>query len=507
MRRVQLPLYLKILGWFFLNLALLCGGFALLFQAQFRLNLDWLFTVGARERFEAARDLVISELNTTSPEDWGQVIYRFDAAYQNVRFGLFDEDAKRLVGEIEELPEDVRKRILEGPPELARRLRPSSGDGEVSPLSAQASPEPDLEPGNDAGRRRRRRPPPIRALLRTTDPTQYWLLASGRVENQQLGDPMRVILVANSSSISAGGLIFNLRPWIEVGLGAVVFSLLFWLPLVGGITRSVGQMTQATRQIADGRFDVRVAMRRRDELGSLAESINQMAARLDGFVKGQKRFLGDIAHELCSPLARLQLALGILEERAGEGQIAFVQSAAEKAEQMAALVGELLLFSKAAFGGSAVRLQPVDVRAAAEEAVRREAVEGADVRLGISPNLFAAADPDLLIRALANLIRNAIRYAGKEQPIELRAAREGAEAVIRVIDSGPGVPEEELAKIFEPFYRLDASRTRDTGNVGLGLTIVKACVQSCCGSVTAHNHRQPKGFEVQIRLGAAEKVP
>ena len=130
---------------------------------------------------------------------------------------------------------------------------------------------------------------------------------------------MRVVLVVRSNTISAGGLIFDPKPWLALGFGVVVFSLLFWLPLVRGITRTIGRMMQTTRQIADGRFDVRVNLRRRDELGALGESIDQMAARLDGLVAGQKRFLGDIAHELCSPLARLQMALGILEQRATRG--------------------------------------------------------------------------------------------------------------------------------------------------------------------------------------------
>ena len=240
-----------------------------------------------------------------------------------------------------------------------------------------------------------------------------------------------MVLVARSKSVSGGGLILDPRPWLALGLGAVVFSLLFWLPLVRGITRSMARMTHATRQIADGRFDVRVNARRRDELGSLGEAIDQMAARLDGFVLGQKRFLGDIAHELCSPLARLQMALGILEQRATEEQRIYMKAASEKAEQIAALVGELLTFSKASFGASAVRLQPVKIRAAAEEAVRRETGEGVDIRLEISEDLSSAADPELLVRALANLLRNALRHAGNAAPIHVSAEQaEDGEVVI-----------------------------------------------------------------------------
>ncbi|MEA3211976.1 MAG: hypothetical protein QOE70_5033 [Chthoniobacter sp.] len=493
--RLRLPLYARILIWFFLNLVAVAAVVALLFNAQFLFNLDWLLATGARERIEAVRDLIVGELNTTPPDEWHRIVERYSEAYR-VRFALLDEEGNQLIGDSTELPNEVRERIL------ARADFPARGrSGEERPTEFRPS-EPPPERGSDRGRRWRG--PPLRALLRTTNPTRYWLLASARLDNALAGDPMRVILVARSSTLSGGGLVFDARPWVAVGMGAVVFSLLFWLPLVRGITRTVGRMVHTTRQIADGRFDVRVNLRRRDELGSLAESIDQMAARLDGFVTGQKRFLSDIAHELCSPLARLQMALGILEQRAPADQSGYVRSAADKAEQIAALVGELLSFSKASFGATAIQLQPVKVPDAVEEAVRRERTDGMDLRLDIPDDLVVTGNSDLLIRALANLLRNAIQHAGAAGPITIQAARDGDEITISVADSGPGVPEAELPKIFDAFYRLDASRTRDTGGVGLGLAIVKTCLDSCCGTVNARN-RQPHGLEVLLHLPAAKE--
>jgi len=228
-----------------------------------------------------------------------------------------------------------------------------------------------------------------------------------------------------------------------------------------------------------------------------------MAARLNGFVAGQKRFLGDIAHELCSPLARLQMVLGIMEQRAEEGkQAEYAKSAGEKAQQIAALVNELLVFSRASFGATAVNIQPVAVREAVEEAVQREMSEPDQIKTEIDDGLTVLADRELLVRAVANLLRNALRYSEGAGPITVAAAREDAFVAIRIADSGPGVPEEELPKLFDAFYRLDRSRTRETGGVGLGLTIVKTCVESCGGTVVAHN-RHPCGLEVVIRLAMA----
>ena len=228
-----------------------------------------------------------------------------------------------------------------------------------------------------------------------------------------------------------------------------------------------------------------------------------MAARIDGLIHGQKRFLGDIAHELCSPLARLQMSLGILEQRATEADASYIRTASEKAEQIGGLVGELLSFSKASFGGSSIQLRTVRVREVADEAIRREKTDGAEILVDVPGDLHVSAEPDLLIRAIANLLRNSIRHAAASGPIALRATRDGDEVTVAIADQGPGVPDAELPKIFDAFYRVDSSRTRDTGGIGLGLAIVKTCIDSCSGTVTARN-REPHGLEMQIRLHAAE---
>jgi two-component system sensor histidine kinase CpxA len=234
-----------------------------------------------------------------------------------------------------------------------------------------------------------------------------------------------------------------------------------------------------------------------DELGTLSQAINNMAQRLDGFVTGQKRFLGDIAHELCSPLARLRVALGILEERVSGSQHPDVSRAAEQADEIAALVNELLSFSKASLGATHAKLQQVPLRALVDLAVRREVSDGEQVEVKIAPDLRVEVEPELLTRALANLLRNAIRYAGMAGPITIAAEPRDGLVALMVSDCGPGIPEAELQRIFDPFYRLDASRDRETGGVGLGLAIVKTCVEACQGTVIAEN-RRPTGFQVTI---------
>jgi two-component system sensor histidine kinase CpxA len=461
----RFPLYAKILSWFFVNLLVLVAIFLLLVNAQFRFDLDWVFATAARQRVEAMRDLIVGDLNTTRPDEWDRVIEGFSDAY-NVRLALLDENGEGLIGSIDPLTPEVQGRITE------------------------------------AAQRRNHH---VEAFIRTTNPSRYWLLVSAEPDNPQAGGPMHVLLVAESNSVTLGGLIMDLRLGWLLALGSALFSILLWLPLLRGMTKSIRQMTEATERIAKGQFDVRVPARRRDELGVLAAAINRMGLRLDGLVKGQTRFLGDVAHELCSPLSRLQMALGIIEQRADDRQKIYATLAIEKASQIAQLVNELLTFSKASFGGSTVRIQPVPLGDAVEEAIQHEKTEGAKIETAISAGLFVSADPELLLRALSNLLRNAIRYGADAGPIRIQAARQEQTVTITITDCGPGVPEAELEKIFDAFYRVDASRNRQTGGSGLGLAIVKTCIDSCNGSVTAEN-RLPHGLAVQVRLPAAEEA-
>ena len=460
--RARFPLSAKILSWFFLNLLVLVAVFLIVIDAQFRFDIGWVFSTAARQRVNTMRDLIVGQLNTTRPDEWDRVLDNFSDAYQ-VRLALFDEHGERLIGTADPLPPEVRAQVVRSAAERGTR---------------------------------------VEALLRTRNPSRYWLLVSAQPDNLEAGGPMRVLLVAEANSVTLGGLIMDLRLGWLVVFGSALFSVLFWLPLLREMTRFIGQMTDATKRIAEGEFNVRVPARRRDELGVLAEAINQMGIRLDGFVKGQTRFLGDLAHELCSPLSRLQMALGIIEQRADQRQGTYVALAMEKASHISQLVNELLTFSKASFSDSTVQLEPVQACAAIDEAIHQEKTENSRIQSTAAEDLFVSANPELLVRALSNLLRNAIRYGAENGPILVQAAREPDGILITVSDCGPGVPKEELPKIFDAFYRVDASRNRQTGGSGLGLAIVRTCIESCNGIVTAEN-RLPHGLAVHIHLQAA----
>ena len=137
-----------------------------------------------------------------------------------------------------------------------------------------------------------------------------------------------------------------------------------------------------------------------------------------------------------------------------------------------------------------------------QRAVEREKTPTAAVEVSVDRTLKVRADPDYLFRALSNLIRNSIRYAGDAGPILVSAVTGQEEVLITVSDCGPGLPDDQLDRAFAPFHRLEPSRNRDTGGAGLGLAIVRSCVEACSGTVRCIN-RQPRGLAVEIRLAKA----
>ena len=489
--RLRIPIYGQILAWFFLNLAVLCAILYLRARVEFRLGLDALLLGAAGERIQAVGNIIGQELSERGPTEWDAILRRFSEAY-GTEFTLFLNDASQLAGSKTLLPAQVRHKILEGRVPTRPALREPLPPRQRKPASG--SPEPETgagRPGRDP-----------KFMLRTSDPTRYWV--GIRIPVADGKDPRRLqtTLLASSPSLGGSGLFVDVKPWLFAALGAVALSALLWLPFVRGLTHSIGELTGATERIAEGQFDIQVSGNRGDELGRLAHAVNRLATRLAGFVTGQKRFLGDVAHEFCSPLARLQMALGILEQRVEERQRPYVEDLRAEAQEMSELVNELLSFSKASLKPGEIKITAVGLLEVASRVMAREASETVQVEMDIPEGLQALAEPELLARALGNVLRNAIRYAATAGPITLAARVEKDLVVLSVADCGPGVPPESLSKLFDPFYRVDNSRTRQTGGVGLGLTIVRTCMEACGGRVTARN-RESGGLQVNLYLAPA----
>jgi two-component system, OmpR family, sensor histidine kinase CpxA len=511
--RLRTSLFTRILLWSFLNLAVVgsvLGGF---FALQFRLQPDSVLFAGNRLQYVAAQ-LMTESRGATTAEARAALLRRYSTTYE-ADFLLFGEDGQQLAGTKTALPSSVLAfidaeqgmrpgprgsggvRVPRPPPPPDDRAAPSQPSGDRMPPPVADAFRPGSR-GQRGGGREGMGPPgePI-FRERTTNPTRYWV--GMRMPLFEAGErrPSLAVLVVCSDSMSGRGLFFDVRPWVFVAAAIVLLSMVIWLPFVRGLTRSIGQMTTTAEQMARGQFDVEVPARRSDELGRLAVAINQLSARLAGYLGGQRRFLGDISHELNTPLARLDVALGILEGQVDDPDRELVADAQDEVRLMSELVAELLAFAKAGMKGQEVRLSAVRLRPVVEAVVAREA-SGHDVAIDVDPALSVEAQPQLLARAAANLVRNAVRYAAQAGPISVSARAAGDEVAIAVRDRGPGVPADTLPRLFEPFFRIEADRDRATGGAGLGLAIVKTCVDACRGRVDARN--LSPGFEVEIRL-------
>ena len=203
-----------------------------------------------------------------------------------------------------------------------------------------------------------------------------------------------------------------------------------------------------------------------------------------------------------SPLGRMQVVLGILKERAREEDKEYLHDLEEEIEFMSGLTTELLTFARSEMRPDTIELVPLNLRQIVERAAQVEGGESGDIQIEIDPDLRVRGDEKYLFRALSNLVRNAVRYAGGQGPITISARRQADRIVVTVADCGPGVPEGALEKIFTPFFRLEPARDRKTGGTGLGLAIARSCVEACGGAVTCRN-RQPCGLNVVLTLQAA----
>jgi two-component system sensor histidine kinase CpxA len=283
---------------------------------------------------------------------------------------------------------------------------------------------------------------------------------------------------------------------------AMLLTALVWAPFLRGVTRSVRRLESATAQIAEGRFDQVPTVNRHDELGRLAKSIQQMAARLNTLVSGQKRFLGDTAHELRSPLGRMQVALEILERGAPAQDRELIGDLRDDVTAMSRLTDDLLEFAHAELAKDGLALEAVSVDEVVRDAVRSERRPGAEISVDVATGLYVMADRRHLKRAIANALRNAIEHAGSAGPVTVTARPADEQIEIAIADSGPGVPDDALDRVFAPFFRLDTSRARQTGGAGLGLAIVRSSIEACRGTVRCSN-RRPTGLQVTLTVPAA----
>jgi two-component system sensor histidine kinase CpxA len=290
-----------------------------------------------------------------------------------------------------------------------------------------------------------------------------------------------------------------------VSSGLVCYLLSWYL------TKPIIKLRAATRQLAAGDLTARSGAPgrgRRDEVAGLMRDFDAMAERMETLVKAQSRLLNDISHELRSPLARLNVALGLTRQRANVESADMLDRIELEASRLNELIGRILTLARLEDGEQIVPQTPVPldeiVTNVAEDAEFEAQARHCHVNTTIAQGDWQVrGNASLLHSAVENVVRNAIRYTQERSSVEISLASEdgvaGPMALLKVSDSGPGVPADSLGKLFEPFYRLDEARGRNTGGVGLGLAITERAVRFHGGCVSAHN-RAEGGLRVEIKL-------
>jgi len=268
-------------------------------------------------------------------------------------------------------------------------------------------------------------------------------------------------------------------------------------PVVRRLTRRLEALKQGVEAFGGGDLQRRVAEDGQDEVAAVGASFNRAAVRIEALLRSHQSLLTNASHELRSPLARLKMAVAMVEDAAPAQRLSLRHEIDTNIRELDALVEEILLSGRLDAAAGLERREPVDLLAlAAEEAARIGAAAQGD-------GVQVAGDERLLRRALRNLLENARRYGGDEVSTEV--ARRGALVELRVCDRGPGVPEVYRERVFEAFFRLPGHAERE-GGVGLGLSLVRQIAHRHGGSVRCEP-REGGGSCFVLSLPAAGVAP
>lgn len=299
----------------------------------------------------------------------------------------------------------------------------------------------------------------------------------------------------------------------DVHLAVLLMALLVSGVVCGWLARYVAQpvarLQAGARSLAAGNLDTRVSdqfAKRHDELAVLARDFDRMAEYVRSLIASKETLLRDMSHELRSPLARLRVALG-LARRDGADLSRQLERIELETERLDALIGQILHLSHLTSSEPKLHREQLDFSGLVTDIVEDARLEAgaAGKRVEWSAPPMAAritGDPQLLRSAIENVLRNAVRFTAQDTAVEVKLTQAHGRYALAICDHGPGVPGQDLARIFEPFYRVADARDRDSGGTGLGLAITARVVALHGGRVAAHN-AATGGLSIELELPAA----
>ena len=353
----------------------------------------------------------------------------------------------------------------------------------------------------------------------------------------QLADPPRFeggvhVGVANGVEYAAvplrqtgGGMFYAVREVPGFWVSSVRFLTEFWWQLLvagavaalvalviarwlaRGMTQPLRDMAEAARRMETGDYSRRVVTDSRDEVGRLAEAFNRMSAELDGLEMLRRELVANVSHELKTPISALRAHLenlldGVEEPNPETLQVMLVQS-----ERLGRLVDELLDLSKLESGDVPLEREPVEVAPLVAQVLSEIQVARPESAVSVSDELpvdlpAVYADRERVHQVLFNLLDNAVRLTPSGGRVTVSASRHSGSVDVAVADTGPGISPEDLPRVFERFFRVDASRSRDDGGTGIGLAIARSVVEAHGGRIWAESERG-KGSTFTFELPVA----
>lgn len=288
-------------------------------------------------------------------------------------------------------------------------------------------------------------------------------------------------------------------PLLRLGLAVLISGALCYL-LSRLVTKRLRDLRGASRRLSEGDLDTRIAVRERggDETDELARDFNRMAEQLQLRIESGKRLLTDVSHELRSPLARLRIALALAQDQP-ERCAEHLQIIERETARLDELIGQLLSSQLE----NIVLDRHIDLQALLQDVARDADFEAGaqnkrvEFSSGVDQALVASAE-DLLRKCFENIVRNAVKYTPRDTAVSIELLKTGDVYTVIVEDRGAGVPETDLTRIFEPFYRIDDARARIDGGHGLGLSIARRAIMQHGGTIAASNNSP--GLSVVITL-------
>lgn len=341
--------------------------------------------------------------------------------------------------------------------------------------------------------------------------TKIHYLLEGRAIRSSDDEVIGGILILSSVS-GVHESINQIRMWLVlIIIISIILSLGFTYVLSNKLSLPLLQMVDATRKIAKGHLETRVLIHSKDEIGSLASAINDLAVELKEYRSNRREFFANVSHELRTPITYLEGYAHLLKNKKfknAEEEQHCIEIIEQEAKRMSALINDLFELSKMEEGKILLQFEWIDVQEVLESAIAKTKLKAKEKLLNLELKIeevipLIKADGVRLEQIFINLIENAIRYTEKGS-VNVQLKFKNSQVIIMIQDTGPGIPKEDIPYIFERFYRVEKSRSRNLGGTGLGLAIVKNLVELHKGTIEVRSSLG-QGTTFGIKLPAVQE--